>query len=175
MVTQTTDSKKRAKDERTEVKSKGRNFLLYLFFLKLNFPFRNTRNFFTSLGILRVKPEVFHFSGRFLFTSKRPLHFPSWKMIKSIGIIGGAQSGTENWEIEYLSMTSAVDVVPNGIHFLVIHLGGGWNLKKGHSGTCNPKVGCGWNGKKRKRFENSKKVAELLINSIFPLLLNKTY
>lgn len=74
--------KKRAKDERTKVKSKGRNFLLYLFSLKLNFPFRNTRNFGTSLGILRVKPEVFHFSGRFLFTAKRSL--PSEKMIKSI-------------------------------------------------------------------------------------------
>lgn len=76
-------AQKRAKDERTKVKSEGGNFLLYLFFLKLNFPFRNTRNFGTSLGILRVKPEVFHFSGRFLFTAKRPL--PSEKMIKSIG------------------------------------------------------------------------------------------
>lgn len=46
------------------------NFLLYLFFHKLNFPFQKTHE--TSLGILRVKPEVFHFFGRFFY-----LHYPT--------------------------------------------------------------------------------------------------
>lgn len=48
------------------------NFVLYLFFHKFNLPSR--RNTKTSLGILRVKPEVFHFFSRFFFIY---LHYPT--------------------------------------------------------------------------------------------------
>lgn len=107
--------KKRARDERTRAKSKGTNFLLYLFFLKLNFPFRNTRNFGTSLGILRVKPEVFHFSAGFYLQRAIP------PLRKDDKIDRRAQSGTKNREIECLSMTSAVACSSD---FAFIHLGG---------------------------------------------------
>lgn len=60
MVTQTTNSSS------SSAKSGNwkETFALLIFWYKLNFPFRKTRNE-TSLGILRVKPEVFDFFSRF--------------------------------------------------------------------------------------------------------------
>lgn len=102
MVTQTTDS--------TGEKSGWETLRFIYFLINWIFPFEKHE---TSLGIFGVKPEVFHFFGRFLFTLSIEVLFFILAMIKSIRaeFVEGWQRKNIRWKtleshIEYLSTTT---------------------------------------------------------------------